>query len=113
MAGRSTQSLAIILDTWSPISRVDLDALIAQQLQECPLELRTVFEKHRVEPFRAPLDRNGRLESVFVVARRGAEVMYYEDVEEGFNFSPISAEGKVLEHWCNQDELKSAIRKWK
>jgi hypothetical protein len=46
------------------------------------------------------------------VARKGDEVMYFEDVEDGFNFSPISAEGKILEHWCNQDELQHALRRW-
>jgi hypothetical protein len=51
-------------------------------------------------------------QSVVVVARRGDEVMYWEDVEEGFNISPITSDGQVLQHWCNQDELGSALNAW-
>jgi hypothetical protein len=52
------------------------------------------------------------LESVVVVARRQDEVIYWEDVEESFNRSPVSTEGKILEHWCNQDELRFALNSW-
>ena len=86
--------------------------LIAQQLEECSPALRTIFETYQVAPFSAPIERYGKLETVFVVARKDAEVMYYEDVEEGFNVSPISPEGTILEHWCSQDELKYALQRW-
>ena len=100
------------METWEPISASELEQLVAHQLQECPPGLAAVFEAHRVPPFRAPIKRNGRTEAVFVVAQRGAEVMYFEDVEDGFNFSPISPGGEILEHRCNQDELKYALRRW-
>ena len=38
--------------------------------------------------------------------------MYYEDVEEGFNFSAISRDAGILERWCNQDELRYALLRW-
>ena len=100
------------METWEPISAAELEELVAHQLNECPPQLAALFEKHRVPPFRAPIMRNGRMEHVFVVARRGNEVMYFEDVEDGFNFSPLSAEGHILEHWCNQHELKYALQRW-
>ena len=46
------------------------------------------------------------------MAKRDNEVMYYEDVEDGFNFSPLSTNGEILEHSCNQHELKYALRRW-
>ena len=49
--------------------------------------------------------RYGKMETVVVVARNGDRVIYYEDVEDGFNVSPLSSDGQVLEHWCNQDEF--------
>ena len=55
---------------------------------------------------------HGKLEHVFIVARRGEEVMHFEDIDEGFNFSPIDAEGKMLQHWCNQYELTYALWHW-
>ena len=44
-----------------------------------------------------------------VVARNADELLYWEDVEEGFNISPIGADGIVLQHWCNQDDLGIAV----
>lgn len=60
----------------------------------------------------APTERYGKLEYVFVVSQRGNEVMCLEDIDEGLNFSPIDAEGKILQHWCNQDELIHALWHW-
>jgi hypothetical protein len=52
------------------------------------------------------------METVIVVARKGKEVIYWEDVEEGFNLSPVAEDGRILEHWCNQDELGLALNAW-
>ena len=100
------------MTTWTPISLDELEALIQVELNECSDELRGVFTKFRVPAYLAPLERYGKLGEVFVVARRGDEVLYYEDVEEGFNFSPVDLNGRVLEHWCNQDELRFALVHW-
>jgi hypothetical protein len=100
------------METWRPITAAELDELIASQLLGCEPSIAAVFESYKVAPFAAPIERNGRIESVFVVARKDNEVMYYEDVEEGFNFSPISPDGRILEHWCNQDDLGIALRRW-
>jgi hypothetical protein len=100
------------MHAWVPISATDLDRLLRKQLAICPPELVAVFERYKVVPFRAPL-QSDILESAFVVARKGNEALYYEDVEEGFNFSPMSERGQLLEHWCNQDELRFALLRWK
>ena len=68
-----------------------------------------VFE---VEPYATPIVRYGQPESVIIVARRDNEVIYWEDVEEGFNASPVDENGTILEHWCNQDQLGHALNAW-
>lgn len=50
--------------------------------------------------------------SIVVAARNGSDVIYWEGVEDGFNVSPISADGQVLEHRCNQDGLGFALNGW-
>ena len=57
-------------------------------------------------------ERYGLIEEVFIVAQRDNEVMYYEDIEDGFNYSPLDQNGKILKPWCNQDELKVALWRW-
>ena len=51
------------------------------------------FQKHAVEPYAAPLMRYGQTEYVVVVARKSDAVMYWEDVEEEFNTSPLAEDG--------------------
>jgi hypothetical protein len=86
--------------------------IVVTDLKDCDAEQLAAFEKYRVEPFSAPIVRYGQTERVVVVARNGDQVIYYEDVEDGFNVSPISPDGRVLEHWCNQDELRFALNAW-
>ena len=100
------------MSRWHPTTRKELEVIIREQLAECTLEQRETFEKYRVPMRRVAIQRYGKAEHVFVVAQRGPEAMYYEDIEEGFNFSPLDADGNILEHWCNQDELKYALWHW-
>ena len=100
------------MDDGHPATIDDVNEIVAKDLKDCDAEQLAAFDKYRVEPFSAPIVRYGQPQSVVVVARNGDEVIYYEDVEDGFNVSPISSDGRVLEHWCNQDELKFALNAW-
>jgi len=100
------------MNEWSPISESELKELIQAQLLECSADQKVVFEKYRVPLQKAQIVRSGNVEEVFVVAKKGSEVMYFEDVEEGFNFSPISERGEILKPGWNQDELKYALLHW-
>lgn len=89
-----------------------VNKLVADDLSLCDPQQVATFEQYAVQPYLAPIVRYGNTETVVVVARRGNEVIYWEDVEEGFNSSPIDADGRILEHWCNQDELGLALNGW-
>lgn len=41
----------------------------------------------------------------WVVALVGRTVIWYNDIEEGFNRSSYSAYGQIDDYWCNDDEL--------
>jgi hypothetical protein len=100
------------MDDWRPATIEEVSEIVARDLKDCDVEQLAAFDKYRVEPFPAPIVRYGQTESVVVVARNGDQVIYYEDVEDGFNVSPISPDGRVLEHGCNQDELRFALNAW-
>jgi hypothetical protein len=92
-----------IMEPWTPITLPSLEALVSAQVAECSRDLAERFKRWRV-PLRAALVyRQGKPESVFVVAQRGRKVVYYEDVEEGFNVSDLSADGSIstpgFEQW--------------
>ena len=97
---------------WHPTTVDALQKIIEGDLKECDDEQVSAFKKYAVEPYAAPILRYDEMENAVVVARRGDEVIYWEDVEEGFNLSPVSPNGQILEHWCNQDELRFALNAW-
>jgi hypothetical protein len=97
---------------WHPATVNEVKEIIRNDLAECDEEQMLTYKKYAVEPYVAPILRYGQMENAVVVARRGDEVIYWEDVEEGFNLSPVSPDGRILEHWCNQDELCFALNAW-
>ncbi len=97
---------------WRPATIDEVKKVIQDDLPACDAEQLAAFERYSVEPCLFPIHRYGRLETVVVVARKQNEVMYWEDVEEGFNISPVAQDGQILEHWCNQDELRFALNNW-
>jgi predicted esterase YcpF (UPF0227 family) len=99
-------------EEWEPATIDEVRKIVEADLTACDLQQQATFETYATELQYAPIDRYGKEERVVVVAKKGDEVIYYEDVEEGFNISPISAEGRILEHWCNQDELGFALNAW-
>ena len=96
---------------WSPASIQEVEKIIEADLSSCTELERAAFKLYAVPPFAAPILRYGRLETVVVVARKGDEVLYLEDVEEGFNTSWLS-DGRIADQFCNEDTLGMAIARW-
>jgi hypothetical protein len=97
---------------WQPATVDEVRQIVNQDLKACDAEQLAAFQKYSVQLDVAPIVRYGKRECVIVVARKANEVIYWEDVEEGFNLSPVDAEGQILEHWCNQDDLGLALNHW-
>jgi hypothetical protein len=97
---------------WKPKTRGEIEMILLEELAGCTPEQRAAFERLRVPLRKAPIERYGRIDSVFIVARMGDEVMYYEDVEEGFERSPLDVKGRILRNGCNQDPLHVALVRW-
>jgi hypothetical protein len=100
------------MEEWRPATVDEVNKIVARDLKTCDAEQLAAFKTYQVEAFSAPIMRYGKMESVVVVARNRDQVIYYEDVEDGFSVSPISPDGTVLEHWCNDDELRFALNAW-
>ncbi|TPG65640.1 hypothetical protein EAH73_12665 [Hymenobacter nivis] len=46
----------------------------------------------------------------WVVAVLDNAIIWYNDIEEGFNTSPFTSWGSFEEYWCNQDELQWSVQ---
>ncbi len=90
---------------WTPITREELDALVAAQLARCTLDQQAAFAAQRVAFHTMPLYRLGEVEPVWVVAHLADGWLYYEDVEEGFEVGVPGEDGALPERACNQYEL--------
>jgi len=98
------------MDTWQAITLKELEALIAAQLADCSVEQKQLFEGCKVAPRLVPIERNGNVENVFVVAQIRDFVLYYEDVEDGFNISSLSGDGAIASPGYEEWELRHALR---
>lgn len=97
---------------WKPASIEEVKQMVENDLTRCDDRQAKVFETYRVDPHLAPIVRLGNVESVVVVAHKGNQVIYWEDVEEGFGVSAISADGQILVQDCNQNDLGLALNFW-
>ncbi|MBK8167850.1 MAG: hypothetical protein IPK64_18040 [bacterium] len=100
------------MSVFEPATQQEVEAIVAEGLELCVPQLIETWNTFRIPMRRAPISRYGEMGSVWIVAQRGQEVMYWEDIEKGFNFSPVGDGGEVLQHYCNQDGLEIALRKW-
>ena len=100
------------LTNWQPATIEYVKGLVDRDLLDCDEKQVALFKTCAVEPYAAPITRYGDRDTVVVVARNGEEVIYYEDIEAGFNVSRVRPDWEILEHRCNQDELKFALNYW-
>jgi hypothetical protein len=96
--------------SWRPIAKKALLARIAQGEARMSPEQRRVWEAIRIEPekwHQLPFGEPGL--GFWAVALIGRSVVWYNDIEEGFNRSRYLAYGTIEDYWANQDELEVAM----
>lgn len=96
---------------WTPITEAALwELIIAAEGRMAPHILR-LWETIRIAPVRWNEARYGTDGNGFwVVAIVGSSVIWYNDIEDGFNFSGYAVMGNIAEYCCNQDELELAVQ---
>ena len=99
---------------WNPISDQDFAKLFDEQYAELDQSQRASFERFRVRPWKATIHRfdEAETEFVYVVAQSKDGVLYFDDVEYGFNISAIDSSGTILQPGGNQNTLREAIVQW-
>jgi hypothetical protein len=91
---------------WQPIALEALRERIAQGVARMRPAHRRLWEAIRIEPRKWRLSPYGDAGGGFwAVAVIGASVIWYNDVEEGFNRSRYTRHGHIGDYWRNQDEL--------
>lgn len=98
--------------TWLPITLADLEQIVARELSECSRDERDLFRRASVAPAKwrqVPWGEEGG--GFWAVAVQLDRVLWYNDIEHGFNVSRFEVYGEIPgnEYWCNQDVLGWAL----
>lgn len=108
-AARLNSGVGALLDTWQPITVAELEVIVAEQLAACSPQQQTAFATYRVPFYSMPLSRFGGVESALVVAELPGGLLYFEDVEEGFEVGVPGADGVLPDQGCDQLELTHVL----
>ena len=97
---------------WRAVSETELHEIVDRELAECSDELRAYFYSVSFEPSRwrqTPYGDEGG--GFWAIAADQNRVLWYNDIEDGFNVSEFASRGAIPEdqYWCNQDPLTYAL----
>jgi hypothetical protein len=97
--------------TWQPISETELWDKIIQAEWRMTREQTRLWELLKILPTKWHQHSHGEMGGGFwVVGIIGNRVVWYNDIEDGFNVSRFREYGEIAEYWCNQDELEETIQ---
>ncbi len=97
--------------TWRPTTEGELWDKINRAWESMSLPQRRLWEIIKIDPAKWQENTQGAMGGGFwVVAIYGDTVIYYNDIEDGFNRSIWSVPGTIDEYWCNQDELQWTVQ---
>lgn len=97
---------------WQPIEREELQRRIERGLAAASDDVRRFFAQIAREPVKWQLhpwgDRGG---GFWIVAVHGCRVVWFNDIEDGFDVATFETEGVIPpdQYACNQDELEVAV----
>lgn len=102
------------MSEWKPIGGSDWAELFASQWAELDPIQRDRFEQVRVPFWKATIRRSNVMgdEFVFVVAQKDDGVLYFDDVEYGFNIAVIDSDGRIQRPGGSQNTLREALEQW-
>lgn len=97
--------------SWQPISESKIWDLIIDSLERMSLEQKRLWEVVQIVPEKwsqHPWGNEGG--GFWVVGIIGSNVIWYNDIEDGFNRSTFTKFGEIDKYWCNQDELEWTVQ---
>ncbi len=96
---------------WKPMSEEQIWDALNVSRERMTIPQRRFWEAIRIAPQKWQQHPYGDEGGGFwVVAVMGSTVVWYNDIEEGFNRSKYSMYGEMGDYWCNQDELECVVQ---
>lgn len=99
---------------WDPITLEELSLEISKGEKEMSPENFQFWNEIKFTPTKWTEHEFGNEgEGFWAVAKYKNLVLYYNDIEEGFNISEVEKDGEIKEYGAEQDELQYALIKLK
>lgn len=97
--------------SWQPISELKIWDKLIQAESRMNLEQLRLWEAIKINPTKWQQNPFGNEGGGFwAVAIIGHLVLWFNDIEDGFNVSSYKQYGSIEEYWCNQDELEWTVQ---
>ena len=94
----------------NPITFIEISEQIALTENEIEKELVKFWELIKVQPEKWEEQSYGKeYDGFWVVAICGKRVVWYNDIEEGFNISNYHNYGEIAEYFCDEYELNQVV----
>jgi hypothetical protein len=96
---------------WTPVSRTRFDDILNEDVAQLPSDALAMYEAHKTGIEERLCNRSDEcgIERIFVVARAGERLLFFDDVEDEFSIGVPDGDG-VLRDWGGYGTLNSAIR---
>jgi len=96
---------------WTPISLAELEEWISRGESKLEGEPLNFWNLIKIVPQKWEETAYGKEGGGFwVVAILGNAVVFYNDIDEGFNVSTYQTYGHISEYWCEQSELDWIVK---
>ena len=95
--------------SWEPITKDELEKEIEAQCSQLSQAELSYFRNIRVPLRPVKIDRWGKLEEVFIIAETGGLIVFYEDIEEGFEITKLNQKNAISEYGANQYTIQHVV----
>jgi hypothetical protein len=97
---------------WQPIPEAKLWDLINAAWDRMSPPQKQLWEVIKIAPEKWQEPSYGQAgDGFWVVGLIGRSIVWYNDIEDGFNRSRYIRHGTIAEYWCNQDELEVTVQR--
>jgi len=98
--------------TWQPISEEAIWEKLNKARNRMSVRQTRLWDTIRIQPEKWGQEPWGQAGAGFwAVGLMGRMVIWFNDIEDGFNRSSYDRYGVINEYWCDQDELEHTIQK--
>lgn len=103
-----------VINKWTAISLSEIKELIESGVSKMTDDQLVIWNQIAIAPEKWEEDEYGKEGGGFwIVTVDGKEVIWYNDIEEGFNISTFSVRGRIDYYSAEQEELQWTINKLK